>query len=128
MLILTRKRGESIYIGGRIKVTVVELKGNQVRIGIEAPQEERVYREEIYLQILEENKQAAEATTEASIGLDGLTGLAEVWEGKGIGPKKEATGLQGLGKSRISSVSKASVGGQEVPVFKKRKRDTQSDE
>lgn len=59
MLILTRKRGESIYIGGRIKVTVVDLKPNQVRIGIDAPQDERVYREEIYLQILEENQRAA---------------------------------------------------------------------
>lgn len=62
MLILTRKRGESIYIGGRIKVTVVDLKPNQVRIGIDAPQEERVYREEIYIQILEENQRAASSS------------------------------------------------------------------
>ena len=60
MLILTRKIGESIYIGdGRIKVVVVEVKGNQVRLGIEAPPEEKIYREEIYQQILEENRTAA---------------------------------------------------------------------
>lgn len=63
MLILTRKRGESIWIGGRIKVTIVDLKPNQVRVGIDAPQDERVYREEIYLQILEENQRAASSST-----------------------------------------------------------------
>lgn len=67
MLILTRKRGESIWIGGRIKVTIVDLKPNQVRVGIDAPQDERVYREEIYLQILEENQRAASSPAPAEI-------------------------------------------------------------
>ncbi len=59
MLILTRKAGESIFIGDQIKVTVLDSKGSQARIGIEAPSQYKIYREEIYLQILEENKIAA---------------------------------------------------------------------
>lgn len=78
MLILTRKPGESLYIGDTVKVTIVEIKGNQIRVGIEAPSELRIYREEIYVQILEENKKAAEATMVGSGGLDELSG---VWKG-----------------------------------------------
>jgi carbon storage regulator len=59
MLILTRKPGESLYIGDDIKITIVEIKGHQIRIGIEAPKDCRIYREEIYLAILEENRSAA---------------------------------------------------------------------
>ena len=69
MLILTRKPGESLYIGDDIKVSIVEIKGHQIRIGIEAPKECRVYREEIYLAILEENKSAA-STPDAMQSLD----------------------------------------------------------
>ena len=72
MLILTRKPGESLYIGDEIKITIVELKGHQIRVGITAPAEMRIYREEIYLQILEENKMAAEAS-QTDIGLEGLS-------------------------------------------------------
>ncbi len=78
MLILTRKPGESIYIGD-VKVTVVELKGHQVRIGIDAPPEIRIYREEIYVQILDENRKAAEA---AMTGEGSLEGLPTHWKGK----------------------------------------------
>jgi carbon storage regulator len=60
MLILTRKTGESLYIGDNVKVTIVEIKGKQIRVGIDAPSDLRIYREEIYLQILDENKKAAE--------------------------------------------------------------------
>jgi len=60
MLILTRKAGESLYIGDQVKVTIMELKGNQVRVGIDAPSTMKIYREEIYRQILEENQQAAQ--------------------------------------------------------------------
>ncbi|RME58111.1 MAG: carbon storage regulator [Candidatus Dadabacteria bacterium] len=66
MLILTRKQGESVFIGDDIKVTVVEVKGHQIRIGIDAPKEIRIYREEIYYQILEENKKAAALSEQAS--------------------------------------------------------------
>ena len=77
MLILTRKPGESLYIGDNLKVTIVEIKGNQIRVGIDAPPEYRIYREEIYLQILEENKKAAEA----GISGDALEQLSGSWRG-----------------------------------------------
>ncbi|MBG5927584.1 carbon storage regulator CsrA [Providencia rettgeri] len=54
-LILTRRVGETLMIGDDIKVTVLGLNGNQVRIGIEAPKNVGVYREEIYQRILAEN-------------------------------------------------------------------------
>jgi carbon storage regulator len=60
MLILTRKVGESVTIGDKIKVYVIEIKGRQVRLGIEAPPDTMVHREEIYQRILEENRLAAE--------------------------------------------------------------------
>ena len=59
MLILTRKLGESIAIDDRITITVVALKGNQVKLGIDAPVETKIYRQEIYAKIIEANKQAA---------------------------------------------------------------------
>ncbi len=58
MLVLTRKLGESITIGDDIRITVMAVKGNQVKIGIEAPTETKVYREEIYTSIVEANEQA----------------------------------------------------------------------
>jgi len=60
MLILTRKIGENITIGDSIKVYVIDIKGKQVRLGIEAPIDTAIYREEIYQKILEENRLAAQ--------------------------------------------------------------------
>lgn len=59
MLVLTRKPGESVTIGDDIKITVIDVKGRQVRIGIEAPREMTIHREEIYAKIHEENLKAA---------------------------------------------------------------------
>ena len=59
MLVLTRKTNESIMIGDEIKVTVVEVRGDQVKLGITAPKQISVHREEIYLAIRKENIQAA---------------------------------------------------------------------
>ena len=78
MLILTRKPGESLYIGDDVKVTIIEIKGHQIRVGIDAPKEYRIYREEIYQAIMEENRQAAE--TKGS-EIDGLAGFSRVWSG-----------------------------------------------
>jgi carbon storage regulator len=58
MLVLTRKAGEGIIIGDNIKVTVIELKGGGVRIGIEAPAEQKIYRQEVYDRICRENMEA----------------------------------------------------------------------
>jgi len=66
MLVLTRKIGESIAIDDNIKITVVQIKGKQVRLGIQAPQSTKIHREEVYLAIKEQNKQAA-STSEVSI-------------------------------------------------------------
>jgi len=59
MLALSRKTNESIMIGNDIEITILEIKGDQVKIGISAPKSVPVYRKEIYLQILESNKEAA---------------------------------------------------------------------
>lgn len=58
MLALSRKQGESIVIGNNIEITVLEAKGDQVKIGISAPKSVPVYREEIYAQIQKENREA----------------------------------------------------------------------
>jgi carbon storage regulator len=58
MLVLTRKLGESITIDDNIKITVVQIKGKQVRIGIQAPQDTKIHREEVYVAIQDQNKVA----------------------------------------------------------------------
>ena len=62
MLILTRKIGEAIAINDNITVTVIEMKGGQVKLGIEAPRHVAIHREEVLSRILEENKRATETT------------------------------------------------------------------
>ena len=59
MLVLARKMGEAIAIGDGITVRVLEVKSGQVKLGVEAPHDVTVHREEIYLRILEENRRAA---------------------------------------------------------------------
>jgi carbon storage regulator len=65
MLVLTRKTGEAIQIGEDIEISVVSVKGDQVKLGINAPKNVEVHRKEIYLTIQEEN-------AEASKGIDNL--------------------------------------------------------
>lgn len=69
MLVLTRKLGESIAIDDHIKIVVVQIKGKQVRLGIKAPKETKIHREEVYLAIQEQNEQAAESTPASLSGL-----------------------------------------------------------
>jgi carbon storage regulator len=64
LLILTRKVGESVAIGDDIQVSVVEIKGTQVKLGIRAPKDVTVHREEIYLKIQEENRRASQVSTD----------------------------------------------------------------
>jgi carbon storage regulator len=58
MLALSRKKGEAIVINNDIEVTILEVKGDQVKIGIAAPKEVPIYRKEVYIQIQEANKEA----------------------------------------------------------------------
>jgi carbon storage regulator len=61
MLILTRKLGQAIRIGNEIKITISDIKGKQIRVGIEAPEEMAVHREEVYEIIQKQNVLAAES-------------------------------------------------------------------
>ena len=58
MLALTRKKGESIVINNNIEISILEVRGDQIKIGISAPKDVPIYRKEVYLQIQEETKEA----------------------------------------------------------------------
>ena len=64
MLILTRKSGERIAIGDDIVITFLEIKGSQVKVGIEAPRNVTIHRQEVYERVREENMEAAAMTAE----------------------------------------------------------------
>jgi carbon storage regulator len=59
MLVLSRKAGESIVIGNDVVITILEVRGGQIRIGVDAPRNLAVHRAEIYQQVLAENRAAA---------------------------------------------------------------------
>ncbi len=61
MLALTRKKGESLVINNNVEITVLEIRGDQIKLGITAPRDVPVYRKEIYVQIQEENENAISA-------------------------------------------------------------------
>ena len=69
MLVLTRKPGEKIIIGDKIEMTIVEVKGDSVRIAFDAPKEIKIYRGEIYEEIASENKRAAVSSTTANLSI-----------------------------------------------------------
>jgi len=64
MLILTRRIGEKIVIGDNVTITVLGVKGNQIRVGIEAPRDVPVHREEIYQRILKERAEGVGRSSE----------------------------------------------------------------
>ena len=70
MLALSRKKGEALVISNNMEVTILEIKGDQVKVGITAPREVPVYRKEIYLQIQDSNKAATDVS-----GMDALKDL-----------------------------------------------------
>ena len=67
MLALTRKTGDAIMINNNIEITVLEVRGDQVKIGISAPKEISIYRKEVYLEIQKENEEV--------MNMDGLDAL-----------------------------------------------------
>lgn len=76
MLILTRRPGESLYLGDDIKLKVLSVQGKQIKLGLEVPEEMTVYREEVYLRIKEQNRQALECTDQD------LLQAATLWQRK----------------------------------------------
>ena len=64
MLILTRRPGESLYLGDNIRITVLGMQGRQVKLGLDVPAETTVYREEVYKRVIEENRQALASSNE----------------------------------------------------------------
>ena len=70
MLALTRKKGEYLMVNNDIEITVLEIRGDQVKIGIQAPKNVPIYRKEVYLQIQKENEESVAGTS-----LDELQGL-----------------------------------------------------
>lgn len=70
MLALSRKKNEALVINNNVEVTVLEIKGEQVKLGISAPREVPVYRKEVYVQIQDSNKEA--------INVDGMEALKDL--------------------------------------------------
>jgi carbon storage regulator len=64
MLILTRRSGQSLYVGDNIRITVLGIQGKQVKIGLELPEEMTVYRDEVYQRVMEENRMAIQTSNE----------------------------------------------------------------
>lgn len=67
MLALSRKKDEAIVINNNIEITIIEIKGDQVKLGISAPKSVPIYRKEVYVQIQEANKEAASVETYEAI-------------------------------------------------------------
>ena len=87
MLILARRIGESIMIGDQVEISVVDIKGDQVKLGIKAPSQVKVYRREVYAAIQEENRAAAAAAPKS---LPRIEGLLEKPQKEAGGPEEPA--------------------------------------
>lgn len=71
MLVLTRKKGETIMIGDHIELTVLDVEGDTVKIGVGAPRDVEIHRKEVYLAIRQSNREAMGSF----VGIEGLKGL-----------------------------------------------------
>ena len=65
MLVLTRKRNQSIMVNDNIELTIIDIQGDQVRVGINAPKDVKVFRKEVYVEMTQENKEATNVTMDA---------------------------------------------------------------
>ncbi len=74
MLVLSRHRDESIMIGDNVVITIVDIRGDKVRLGIEAPTEIPVHRQEVYEAIQRENQKASQLQPDDTKGLGGASG------------------------------------------------------
>ena len=72
MLILSRRKDEIIIIDDKIEISIVDIKGDQVKIGINAPKTVKIYRKEVYLEIEKENAAAAQSSPDALTSLGDL--------------------------------------------------------
>lgn len=70
MLALSRKKNEAIIVNNNVEITILEIKGDQVKLGITAPKEVPVYRKEVYVQIQEANKEAMSPGNVLKLPLD----------------------------------------------------------
>lgn len=93
MLILTRKSGEGIRIGDSITIRIIEIRGNQVRLGVEAPKNISVHREEIYELIQDQNTLAAQSSP---VDPEELT---NIWKShQGVSPASKGMGSETKGQ------------------------------
>ena len=70
MLALSRKKGEAIIVNNNVEITILEVKGDQVKIGISAPKEVPIYRKEVYIQVQEANQ--------AAVNVEGMDALKKL--------------------------------------------------
>jgi len=109
MLVLSRQRDETIMIGDDIEITIVDIRGDKVRLGITAPNRIAVHRKEVYESITRENRQAAMI---ADSDLESMTGISP-----GPGKHRESSALAGLGRLSPIAVSNVSpFSGPSSPV------------
>ena len=87
MLVLSRQRDETIMIGDDIEVTVVDIRGDKVRLGITAPREISVHRKEVYEAIRRENRAAAQVKPEDLSGIGKVPGGPKSAPGRPMDPK-----------------------------------------
>lgn len=83
MLVLSRKKGQSIIIGENIEITIIDIQGDVVRIGVNAPREVAIHRQEVFEQIKEENQQAVQQSEGLNVKLRQLSELSRQVDIKG---------------------------------------------
>lgn len=108
MLLLTRKLGENIRIGDDVKITIVEVKGNHVKLGIDAPPSVKVHREEIYERIQQENRRN-QAQGPANAGGAGAAGSPG---GAAGAPGPDGKSVNGTGAAPRATEGKGDANGE----------------
>lgn len=89
MLVLTRRAGESIVIGNDVTVTVLEVRGDQIRLGIDAPKDVPIHREEVYVQVQQANRGAVASAARAADLLRGARPRPSPLGGQNAPSKRE---------------------------------------